>query len=298
VLPFVRSQITILEPAVSAPKEARWPPWLWCNLLSLDAPLVAIVWQILFLRCFSVPLGISVAATLGLTVWFIYVADRILDALRWNPELIPPARHAFCQEHWNGMAVTAIAGLFTLGGLCARLPVTLLRNGAALLAAVAVYFAIVHGRPLNLRRFWPKEVIVGGIFCLGTCLAAWTGSVPSLRHEMILPAFLFGAVCVLNCVAIEYWEWNGCSSFWNESPHPLTLWMGRRLASLSFAIAVVAALSLSLSPTRTHPLFFALLLSSLTICYLSKDSQLFTVPSRRVLADVALLTPLLALAIS
>jgi hypothetical protein len=74
--------------------------------------------------------------------------------------------------------------------------------------------------------------------------------------------------------------------------------MGRRLASLSFAIAVVAALSLSLSPTRTHPLFFALLLSSLTICYLSKDSQLFTVPSRRVLADVALLTPLLALAIS
>jgi hypothetical protein len=298
VLPFVRSQITILEPAVSARKEERWPPWLWCNLASLDAPMVAVVWQILFARCFSAPVDITVSATLGLTVWFIYVSDRMLDAQRLNPELMPPARHAFCREHWNGMAVAAIAGLFTLGALCARLPLALLRNGAALFAGVVMYFAIVHGPPLNIRRFWPKEVIVGGIFCVGTCLATWTGSVPSLGHEMLLPALLFAALCILNCVAIEYWEWNGCTSFWNESPHPVSLWMGRRIASLSLTIAVVALLSLSLSTTRTHPLFFALLLSSLTICYLSKSSQRFTVPSRRVLADVALLTPLLVLAIS
>ena len=296
-MPFVRSQITILEPTASVRQETRWPAWLWCNLLSLDAPVVAIVWQILFARCFSAQVGISASATLGLTVWFIYVADRMLDALRWNPELILPARHAFCREHWNGMAVAAIAGLFTLGGLCARLPFPLLRNGAVLLAAVGVYFAIVHGRPVNLRRFWPKEVIVGGIFCLGTCLAAWTGSRSSIRSEMILPALLFAALCVLNCVAIEYWEWNGCSSSWNESPHPVSLWIGRRITSLSLAVAITAAFSLALSPAKTHPLFFALLLSSLIIGYLSRRSQLFAVPSRRVLADVALLTPLLTLAI-
>jgi hypothetical protein len=297
VLPFARSQITILEPAVSAHRKARWPPWIWCNLLSLDAPIVAVLWQALFVRCFSAPISLIAMGTLGLTVWFIYVADRMLDALRWDPELAPPARHAFCHEHWNGMAAAAIGGLFTLGGLCARLPFPLLRNGIVLLTTVGIYFAIVHGRPLRLRRFWPKEIVVGAIFCVGTCLAAWTESPPSLRGEMILPASLFAALCVLNCVAVEYWEWSGSASFWNDSPHPVSLWIGARVASLSFSIGAVAALSLSLAPARTHPLFLSLLLSSFMTCYLSMRSQALTVPSRRVLADAALLTPLLALAI-
>ena len=298
MLPFVRSQIPVLAPEVSARKPFRWPPWLWCNLLSLDAPVVAVLWQILFARCFAVPLGISIAAVLGLTVWFIYVADRMLDALHVNPDLVPPPRHTFCREHWNGMAIVSLTGLFALGALCARLSFPLLRNGAILLAAVGVYFTVVHGRPLYARRFWPKELVVGVIFCLGTCLAAWTESLPPLRREMILPAVLFAALCVLNCVSIECWEWNGCSSIWNNSPHPMTLWMGRRVGSLSLLVAIVALLALCFSSPKENPLFLALLLSSLIFCYLSKRSRRFTVPSRRVLADVALLTPLLTLAIS
>jgi hypothetical protein len=298
VLPFARPQITLLEPAVSRPKPARWPLWLWCNLLSFDAPAVAVLWQVLFARCFSVTLGGATIAVLALAVWLIYIADRMLDALHSSPELAPPARHAFCREHWNGMGIALLAGLFTLGGLCAHLTYGLLRNGIVLAVAVALYFGIVHMRPLTLRRFWPKEIVVGVLFCLGTCLGPWTATLPEVRQEMIFPALLFAALCVLNCVAIEFWEWNGCSSFWDDSPHVATIWMGRRAAPISLSIAVVAALALGICSPPRDPLFLALLLSSLALFALAKNPRRFTVPSCRVLADVALLTPLITLAIS
>jgi len=55
---------------------------LWPNLLSLDAPLVAALWQILFVRCFRAPEDPLPAALLVSAVWLIYSADRMLDAWR------------------------------------------------------------------------------------------------------------------------------------------------------------------------------------------------------------------------
>lgn len=298
MLPFARLQITALQPAVSGCKQARWPPWLWCNLLSLDAPLVAVLWQILFARCFRVHLGLAIPATLGLAVWFIYAADRMLDALHLDASLIPPARHAFCREHWNGMAVALMAGLFTLGGLCGHVPVPVLRNGVILVLAIALYFGIVHRRPLQIQRFWPKEIVVGCIFGAGTCLAVWTMSGPAVQSELILPGGLFGALCVLNCAAIEYWEWNGCSSQWSESPHPATIWIGRHFGGLSLTVAAASALALGVCRPSKNILFLALLLSSLSLWLLARHSRHLTISARRVLADAALLTPLVGLAVS
>ncbi len=61
--------------------------WLWPNLLSLDAPVVAVLWQILFARCFQVPVDALAALLLLLTVWLIYAADRTLDAWRGDVPL-------------------------------------------------------------------------------------------------------------------------------------------------------------------------------------------------------------------
>ncbi len=62
--------------------------WLWPNLLSLDAPIVAVLWQILFARCFQVPVDALAALLLLLTVWLIYAADRTLDA--WKGDCHSP----------------------------------------------------------------------------------------------------------------------------------------------------------------------------------------------------------------
>ena len=55
------------------------PLWLWPNLLSLDAPLVALVWQDFAAHSFGHPLRLPARIVLALTVWAIYVVDRLLD---------------------------------------------------------------------------------------------------------------------------------------------------------------------------------------------------------------------------
>ena len=64
----------------SKSEEHSPPLWLWPNLLSLDAPLVAVLWQSFLAYRFSLPLRLSGCLALGLTVWSIYLLDRLLDA--------------------------------------------------------------------------------------------------------------------------------------------------------------------------------------------------------------------------
>ena len=60
-------------------KRVRPPLWLWFSLLSLDAPLIALVWQDFLARCYPTLLRPAGRGALGLTVWAIYLADRLLD---------------------------------------------------------------------------------------------------------------------------------------------------------------------------------------------------------------------------
>ena len=69
--------------------------WLWPNLLSLDAPVVALLWQILFARCFHARVELLPSILLVLAVWLIYAADRTIDAWRGRVDRIrrpPPPR--------------------------------------------------------------------------------------------------------------------------------------------------------------------------------------------------------------
>src|ERR1700726_3693665 len=117
-------------------------PWLWPNLLSLDAPIVALLWQLLFVRCFHGSLGTLPAALLAVAVWLIYVADRTLDAWRGCVE---QPRHEFYRRHWR--AVLPV-WLVALGGgawlAWSRLPGPLFIEGAAVASGTGLYLAAVH----------------------------------------------------------------------------------------------------------------------------------------------------------
>ena len=58
---------------------AATPWWLWWNVLSLDAPMVAVAWALVFAKSASVVLPGAEVAALGLVVWLIYTVDRLLD---------------------------------------------------------------------------------------------------------------------------------------------------------------------------------------------------------------------------
>ncbi len=257
--------------------------WLWPNLLSLDAPAVAVLWQILFARCFGVPVDALAALLLLVTVWLIYSADRTLDA--WRGEC-DTQRHEFYRRHWRDLLPLWVAVLGLAGWLAAiHLKPGLFLRGTILLTAVATYFAVVHCRfhfrfhPFALagagtRSRWPKEAVVGVLFALGASLVAWGKVKTSADAATIL---LFSALCWMNCVAIQKWEGEGLD------------WSPGIAASL---LACAAGILLY---AHRPVLGGAEMASACAFLLLDRVRPRLSADALRVLADVALLSPVLFL---
>ena len=142
------------------------------------------------------------------------------------------------------------------------------------MGAVALYFAIVHASPKRLRRYWPKEAMVGVLFALGTSLAAWN-EVRSTTD--ILTLLLFSCLCWINCAAIEQWE------------------SGRghgRMGAISACIALAALVLLH----QPRPILGgAEAASALAFVWLDMGRPRLSLDMQRVLADAALLSPIVFL---
>jgi hypothetical protein len=238
--------------------------WLWPNLLSLDAPVVAVLWQLLFARCFQVPVNALAAVLLLLTVWLIYAADRTMDG--WRGEGQSP-RHDFYRRRWRGLLPVWIAVLGFAAWLAAeRLPHGLFLHGLILLAAVGVYFALVHSSVLRLH----KEAAVGVLFALGASLVAW-GKVRTPADATTI--LLFSGLCWMNCIAIQKWE--GDKLDWSPSIAAIVL------------VCAAAALLYANRPV----LGGAELASAFGFLLLDRVRPRLSADAVRVLADVALLSP-------
>jgi hypothetical protein len=239
--------------------------WLWPNLLSLDAPLVALLWQTLFIRCFRVSGRVLPPFLLVSAVWLIYAADRALDA--WRGTGARP-RHEFYRRHWRAVLPIWISVLAVAGWVAwTWLPAQLLDRGAWLAAAVGAYFAVVHCSRLR----WPKEAAVAVIFGLGASLAAWTGVETSYD---VFTVILFACLCWINCAAISEWE--------QGSGH----WPIGMLAAC-VGLAALAVLH------RERPILAGAEASSAAAFVLLDCGRLkLSADALRVLADVALLSPI------
>ncbi|MEQ1946732.1 MAG: hypothetical protein ABL995_06070 [Bryobacteraceae bacterium] len=266
--------------------------WLWPNLLSLDAPVVAVLWQVLFLRCFRAPVEALPVALLALTVWLIYSADRALDAFAGDRHT---PRHRFYREHWRMLAPMWVAGFAAAGWMSlTELPLPILRSGLMLLSAVGVYLFIVHSAPVWLRRWmgqtplgrsWTKEAVVAVLFALGSSLGAWE----KIRTSADVAAVtLFSALCWINCVAIERWE---C----REWGAPDTEASGWPLRSIALGIAAAAVFVF----LENRPvLATAEMASAFAFLWLDHARPRLSADALRVLADAALLSPIFLLPIA
>jgi hypothetical protein len=245
--------------------------WLLPNLLSLDAPIVALLWQILFARCFHAPVDLLPSVLLVLAVWLIYAADRTLDA--WTGSSARP-RHEFYRRHWRTLLPIWTSVLAAGSALAwTRLTPELFLRGLALSAAVLLYFALLH---LGIFKK-TKEAAVAVLFALGATLSAW----PNVRTAADLEAIvLFSCLCWINCVAIEHWE--------GESHWPIAAAAG---------FVTIAAVLLLLFSSR--PVLGGAVAAS-AFCFVLLDCarRHFSRDALRVLADVALLSPLFLLPIA
>ncbi len=245
--------------------------WLWPNLLSLDAPLVALLWQTLFIRCFHARGQFLPSVLLVSAVWLIYAADRALDA--WRGAGGRP-RHEFYRRHWRAvLPVWTVVLAATTWLAWTELPRQIFERGAWLGGAVMVYFAAVHG----CHRKWPKEAAVAIIFALGASLAAWTRV--ETRAD-VLTVILFSSLCWINCVGIEQWE-DG------QSRLPIGVLAG--------CVGLAAILILF----RDRPVLAgAEACSAIAFVLLDRGRRKFSADALRVLADAALLSPIVFLPIA
>ncbi len=241
--------------------------WLWPNLLSLDAPVVALLWQILFARCFHARLELLPSVLLALAVWLIYAADRTIDS--WTGSSALP-RHDFYRRHWKALLPLWVFALGAGAGLAwTRLTPWLFYSGLALGGAVLLYFVLLH---LGVFRK-TKEAAVALLFALGATLSAW----PNVRTLADVEAIaLFSCLCWINCVAIEHWE--------GESQWPV--------AAAAGAVALAAVLLLF---SQRPVIGAAVAASALSFVLLDRAQNRFSRDALRVLADAALLSPLLLL---
>lgn len=256
------------------------PFWLWPNLLSLDAPVVAFVWQRLIGRVFGIPIRPEGSAMLFLTVWAIYLADRLLDT-RVPAAPAEPARHQFYRRYRT--LATALLLIVTLNATIlafTKLRTAVLENGFFVFCTVALYFAVIH--------FWHwqglKEITIAMLFSLGTFLVPITNAVSP--RTLLLPALAFFLLCLANLVAIENWESRELAG--QQAPlSPITRWLGRYFYYWVVPFFVLTGYALA-------PFYTAVSRSLLGFVLLQLAGRHINLHARRVLADAVLLTPLVA----
>ena len=243
------------------------PWWLWPNLLGLDAPVVALVWQQFLADVAGVHVPLAAGAVLGLVVWGVYLGDRWLDA-RHGSHITD--RHRFAARHPFAIALCAAIALAAAAIISLRLPVRYLDVGSITAAAVAGYFAIVHA---GLSDLLPgsKEMAVGLMFSSGVAIPLIASST-GVGHRWLPGVVAFAGLCWLNCTLINRWE--------EAESAPL----GSAAAAAALAAAAAALAS---SPVR-----IAILASTGLLVGLHIARSQFSDRSRRVLADFVLLTPL------
>jgi hypothetical protein len=263
-------------------------PWLWLNLVCLDAPLVAICWQWIFAHSFhlSVPIGHRVA--LFLTAWVIYLADRFGDSVSLITEQPKSVRQRFCLRHksiWL-VSIICVAAVDLVVVLLAVNYDTAVA-GAVLGAFTITYVAINNAHSEIWETIPLKEFTIGSLFAVGTLLGV-TPHIFAERSTMILAAILFAALCSLNCISIAIWERDldriqGKHSFATCWPH------ANSLARLLLLLLLAGSAVLALFDPGAWPVALCigasgLLLGALGFVPVSRDE-------RTALADLVLLTP-------
>jgi hypothetical protein len=282
------------------------PWWLWWNVLSLDAPMVAVAWALVFAKCAGVTVPGAEIVALGLVVWLIYTVDRLLDGRTASGRggagaFGSPSRQRHFFHRVYGRTITWVAagvGAFTAGVVFTLVGAQILKLAVPLGLILVLYMAWVHlGRGRILVRL-PKEVAVGGIFAAGAALPAWS-RLGARRWEFFVLAALFAAVCMLNCVAIEKWEHGR-----DGRERSLSIADLRQSAAAGFgfgpgrfatALAVCATLMAPVVRLRGEfsAIGAAIAVSALLILLLDLMRERISADALRVLVDVALLAPAL-----
>jgi len=202
-------------------------PILCLNDVSLDAALIAVVWQGLIAEVFSVSLEIHHHLILGTAVWLCYSADRFAEPC--FVEGISSSRHQIFKKHIAPFVLIWVAlfsGVFLWSFWV--LPLGCLLWGIHLFGLCVTNFILCKkesktGTPSSA----PKEMRTAGILAFG-CLffPAYEASLDFV--SWFVAFFLVFYLLFINCLSISRWELTldskrGSLTFLQQSPRLLQI---------------------------------------------------------------------------
>ena len=250
------------------------PLWLWFNLLSLDAVAVAVGWQLVFARSFHVHVPAVATTILGLCVWLIYAADRLLDA-RAGADATP--RHRFYRRYARRiMPLLAIGATLAAVLVLSKLDAGILNAGVQMAFVMIVYFTITHAAPRSWAAWWPKELTVAILFALGTCLPVYAEA-PETVPAILAPIAIYAWLIWMNAIGIDRWEHGR-----------LTSWMAPLALGACFVSILLAFL------TGRIFLYGAAALAGFGLAILAHERRRLSRISLPFFADAALAIPAFA----
>lgn len=267
------------------------PLWLWGNILSLDAPIVAVLWHLLACESLGVSSGVWAPVALGLSVWVIYLSDHVLDARRPKPVHEEPARKVFFRNHPHLTRTLAAGGLlFTVWFAWSFLNPSIFQAGLDGGLLVALYFGSVHLLPARLRLVWPREAAVALLFSCGVCLPVWLEA-SAKRSQLLALALPLFLLCWLNCCAVETWDWRSSGRNRKTQPNTSALWIAGHIPLFALLTALFSV-GLWMRNLLPVPVLAAAGLSGILVTATAQIEGRRSTALLSFLTDLALCTPL------
>jgi hypothetical protein len=275
------------------PGRPHW--WQWLTVLSLDAPVVAVAWQVALARTARCPFHWYHGFILGAAVWLAYAADRWIEGWRLPPRQVLTQRHWFYQQwRWPVAAVWVAVLIVALGLAVTQLTRAELIAGLVLLVPVLIY--LLSHQLVHRTHPWraPKEICVALLFTAGVaCFLA--ADEPVILNEIAGPLLCFGLLCFADCALISIWE-DGVDRSHGQTSLALQFPQGRPFVrALPWIIAILGVVyAFQGHPKRADIIWCAVaggaLLGGVDLVQPWLGRQL-----SRTLADVTLMTPLVLL---
>jgi hypothetical protein len=276
------------------PADRIAPPWLWPNLLGLDAAAVAVCWQWIFTRSFGINLPSVIYLVLALSAWTIYLADRLLDVFRSAPNELATERHRFTRKHSGKLIVLLIlAATLDLTLIICFVPMILAITGCVTAALLGIYYLIRLGFTGKIGTLIPREVLCGMLFALGSAIGPHAFAPVSLNEfDYFLPVVFFGLVCSASCILISIWE---CDADIASNDPSFASSRSRLIPHISTVLSGLVFISAALAFFESSQILLATALSALALRITLHFEQQLSRPLLRALADALLLTPLVFL---
>lgn len=260
---------------------------MYPNVLSLDAPLVAIVWMYVFAWMWNVnyvePL---LPIALGLVVWMVYAVDRLLD-LKIQHDRDFPLRHIIHQRHAKPIAIgIGIASLAITVLALYSLQWSIVQTALLPLFATGLFFSLSLFSPKQKRVSYSKNLLAGYAFAwgVGAGLVGLMGLPQPLNFmKLCAPEMLiFGLLCVINITAVDLWV-DGSEELDDEAEE----WA---LTMPLMALALFSVLMMRrVGHDHHHPFYVSMLTAAALMYVVNRIRHQCSAAFLRMIADLILL---------